>query len=114
MAGMTSLPAGVRLVGMSQEGASILVLRWSNDTITQHPVRAIRLAGPCAECVDEWTNQPRLDPDSVPADVQPLRIEPVGLYGVQIAWSDGHGTGIYTFETLWGLASETPDSPPSE
>jgi len=111
---MTSLPPGVRPVDMSQEGVSILVLRWSNDVVTRQPVRALRLACPCAECVDEWTNQPRLDPDAVPADVHPLRIEPVGLYGLQIAWSDGHGTGIYTFETLWSLAAETQESPPPE
>ena len=29
-----------------------------------------------------------------------MRIEPVGLYGLSIEWSDGHSTGIYTFDTL--------------
>jgi DUF971 family protein len=114
MASMSLLPAGVRPVDMSQDGPGVLVLRWSNDAVTQHQVRSLRLACPCAECVDEWTNQPRLDPESVPADVHPMRIEPVGLYGLQIAWSDGHGTGIYTFETLWSLAAETQDKSPSE
>ena len=27
-------------------------------------------------------------------------ITPVGNYGVQVAWKDGHDTGIYTWEML--------------
>jgi DUF971 family protein len=27
----------------------------------------------------------------------------VGTYGIRIRWSDGHGTGIYTFEILRAL-----------
>jgi DUF971 family protein len=63
-------------------------------------VRDLRLACKCAECVDEWTGARRVDETKVPLDVHPLNIEPVGLYGLQIQWSDGHGTGIYTWETL--------------
>jgi DUF971 family protein len=40
----------------------------------------------------------------VPDDVHPLRIEPVGRYAIQIAWSDGHGSGIYPFRRLRTLA----------
>lgn len=89
---------------LSQKGADTLVIDWKSGARTEHRVRALRLACRCAQCVDEWTNDPLLDPASVPADVRPLRIEPVGLYGLQFEWSDGHGTGIYTFETLWDLA----------
>jgi len=63
-------------------------------------VRSLRLACGCATCVDEWTGQGRLDPDSVPKDVHPLKIEPVGRYAIQIDWSDGHSTGIYPFRRL--------------
>jgi DUF971 family protein len=28
------------------------------------------------------------------------QLNPVGAYAVQIVWSDGHDTGIYSFETL--------------
>ena len=27
-------------------------------------------------------------------------LNPVGAYAVQIVWSDGHDTGIYSFESL--------------
>ena len=94
------LPPGARPVRLSQEGPDTLVVRWSHGHESRYPVRALRLACRCASCVDEWTGEARLSPESVPADVRPRSIEPVGLYGLQIDWSDGHNTGIFTFETL--------------
>ncbi len=64
------------------------------------PARPLRLSCPCAACVEEMTGRPVLDPDNVPADVRPLRVALVGVYGLRISWSDGHGTGIFTFERL--------------
>lgn len=29
-----------------------------------------------------------------------VSLEPVGNYGVQASWKDGHNTGIYTWEML--------------
>jgi DUF971 family protein len=46
------------------------------------------------------TGRPLLDPSRVPADVRPLRLALVGAYGLRVVWSDGHDTGIYTFERL--------------
>ena len=46
------------------------------------------------------TGKPLLDPATVPADIRPLSVELVGAYGLRVHWSDGHGTGIYTFENL--------------
>ena len=67
-------------------------------------VRELRLACGCAQCVDEWSGEGRLDESAVPEDVHPLRIEPVGRYAIQIAWSDGHASGIYPFRRLRELA----------
>jgi ATP-binding protein involved in chromosome partitioning len=64
------------------------------------PARALRLACPCAACVEEMSGRPLLDPASVPADVRPLRLALVGAYGLRVAWSDHHDTGIYTFDRL--------------
>jgi DUF971 family protein len=64
------------------------------------PARALRLACPCAACVEEMTGRPVLDPATVPEDVRPLRLALVGAYGIRVEWSDGHGTGIFTFERL--------------
>ncbi|MCL4864313.1 MAG: DUF971 domain-containing protein [Gemmatimonadales bacterium] len=62
--------------------------------------RALRLACPCAGCVEEMSGRPLLDPATVPEAVRPVQVALVGTYGIRVAWSDGHGTGIYTFARL--------------
>ena len=68
-----------------------------------YPARALRLACPCAGCVEEMTGRPLLDPATVPADVKPLALSLVGAYGLKVHWSDGHATGIYTFAHLFDV-----------
>jgi ATP-binding protein involved in chromosome partitioning len=80
-----------------------LAITWSDGLESGYEVRALRLACGCAHCVDEWTGAKRLDPDSVPGDVRPLEIAPVGRYGIRIDWSDGHTAGIYSFRRLRDL-----------
>jgi len=94
-----------------QNGPRELSITWADGLECLYPVRALRLACACASCVDEWTGQPRLDPTSVPEDVAPSRIESVGRYAIQIAWSDGHDTGIYTFSRLRELGETGLASP---
>jgi ATP-binding protein involved in chromosome partitioning len=68
--------------------------------LARFEARTLRLACPCAECVEEMTGRPILDPSRVPADVRPVSLALVGAYGLRVTWSDGHGTGIYTFDRL--------------
>lgn len=65
-----------------------------------YPARGLRLACGCAVCVEEMTGRPMLDPARVADDIRPMSVALVGTYGIRIQWSDGHGTGIYTFERL--------------
>lgn len=65
-----------------------------------YPARKLRLGCPCAECVEEMSGRRLLDPATVAPDIRPLEVRLVGAYGLRISWSDGHGTGIYTFERL--------------
>ena len=83
-----------------QAGPRTLAIVWADGHESRYDVRELRLACGCARCVDEWTGAGRLDPASVPDDVHPLRIEPVGRYAIQIEWSDGHSSGIYPFRRL--------------
>ncbi len=92
---------------IEQAGARSLAITWGDGVRHEYDVRALRLACGCAQCVDEWTGAGRLDPDSVPEDVHPLRIEGVGRYALQIDWSDGHSAGIYPFRRLRGLGDGT-------
>ena len=66
------------------------------------PARELRLACPCAGCVEEMSGKPLLDPATVPQDVRPLRLALVGAYGLRIEWSDGHGTGNLHLRTAAG------------
>ena len=81
------------------EGQTLTIL-WSDGHRSTYPGHHLRCQCQCALCVDEWTGQPRLSPERIPSDVRPLQANPVGRYGIQIDWSDGHTTGIYTFERL--------------
>lgn len=62
--------------------------------------REVRLACPCAGCVDEMSGTRTLDPGRVPADVSALSWSPVGQYAIAFEWSDGHRSGIYSFALL--------------
>lgn len=77
-------------------GDTIIIL-WNDGHRSPYPHRYLRLRCQCANCVEEMTGRPRLDPDSVPADVRAVDQMPVGSYGLQFLWSDTHYTGIYTY-----------------
>jgi len=91
-----ALPAHV---GPNEDGTA-LVIEWKDGHVSEYAPRALRLACPCAGCVDEMTGRRTLDPGSVNAGVHPLQIGYVGRYALGFQWSDGHSTGIYPFEYL--------------
>ena len=97
----TTTPTRIEQVGPSELG-----ITWSDGRESRYAVRELRLACACAHCVDEWSGEPLLDVASVPEDVHPLKIQPVGRYAIQIDWSDGHSTGIYSFSQLRALDAE--------
>ncbi len=94
------MPEDTTPTGIRQQDARTLAITWADGHESRLDVRELRLACGCAVCVDEWTGEERLEPASVPDDVRPLRIEPVGRYAIQIEWSDGHASGIYPFKRL--------------
>jgi DUF971 family protein len=77
-----------------------ILIEWNAEHHALYPARELRLACPCAACVDEMSGRALLNPTAVPADIRPVSLALVGAYGLQVDWSDGHGTGIYTFQRL--------------
>ena len=68
-----------------------------------YPARMLRLACRCAACREEMTGRPLLDITAVSQDIDAVQVQIVGQYGIRIDWSDGHNTGIYTYEQLWEM-----------
>jgi DUF971 family protein len=95
---MTKLPPVPRAIERRDTG---ILIEWDAAGHSWfYPARELRLACPCAACIQEMTGRPLLDPASVPADVRPESIVLVGAYGLKVRWSDGHDTGIYGFARL--------------
>jgi ATP-binding protein involved in chromosome partitioning len=80
-----------------------VTITWADDHVGVYSARDLRLACQCALCREEMSGRPLLDPASVPADIAPLRISLVGAYAIRIDWSDGHSTGLYTYDYLLGI-----------
>lgn len=87
-------------VSMIKIGDEGLDLEWSDGHLSHYEAKYLRINCSCAECVEEWTNRPLLDPATVPMDIRIEDHIPVGKYAIQFLWSDTHYTGIYPFELL--------------
>ncbi len=81
-----------------------LQIVWQDEVVTCYTPRQLRLACPCAQCVEEWTGRKVLDPDSVAEDILLLNVDMVGRYALNFKWSDFHDTGIFTFELMREIA----------
>jgi DUF971 family protein len=77
-----------------------LVITWSDGRVQRYPYVALRGDCRCAECVDEMTGKRLLDPATIPADITIKAMQLTGNYALQITWSDGHDTGLFTWRRL--------------
>jgi ATP-binding protein involved in chromosome partitioning len=87
--------------GESQE----LRLEWPDGQSTALDAYTLRVNCGCANCVDENTGKPLLDPARVPAAIRMVSVQSVGRYALTASFTDGHSTGIYPFKKLRGLKS---------
>ncbi len=75
-------------------------ITWNDGHFGSDPSWYLREKCPCAVCVEEFTGEHRVAPGSIPSTLERTGVAPVGNYALQFEWSDGHGTGIYTFDYL--------------
>jgi len=73
---------------------------WDEGDEDVWSARDLRIRCTCAHCQSEATGERILDPATVPLDITVTDMNLVGNYGVQVTFSDGHGTGIYRFREL--------------
>ncbi|MCF0225270.1 MAG: DUF971 domain-containing protein, partial [Fibrobacter sp.] len=84
-----------------------LGFEWNDGSRGACNVRKLRLSCPCALCVDEHTGKKILNDDTVPLDVKLLKVQSVGRYAATLAFSDGHGSGIYPYTMLKELTKKS-------
>lgn len=81
---------------------------WKDGHHSSYDVVYLRDWCPCASCSGAHGTEPRPKSTDQPAGPfqmykpkeRMVSIEPVGTYALRIAWSDGHNTGIYSYDHL--------------
>lgn len=106
------VPNSIRV--RKEEGVTIL---WSDGTHSTYPAAHLRRLSPSAEArelrkslaTNPLTVLPTA-PDTGP--IQAVDVELVGNYALRIRFSDGHSTGLYTWEYLRQIDPERGTYPP--
>ncbi len=83
-----------------EESDSALSIKWSDEAETKYDAAGLRRACPCAGCVNEWTGEKTLKAENVADDLSFSSISIVGRYALNFHFSDGHDTGIFSFDYL--------------
>ena len=91
---------------IAQEGEAALRITWADGRACRYGAAALRRVCPCAQCVNEFTGERVLRPDSVPDALTIADVQLVGRYALNFRWSDGHQTGIYSFRLLRELCEQ--------
>jgi DUF971 family protein len=86
-----------------QEGDASLRITWADGRVCNYEAATLRRACPCAQCVNEWTGQRTLKPETIADEIQISDLTIVGRYALNFRWSDRHETGIYSFQYLRDL-----------
>jgi len=83
---------------------------WKGGHRSSYSLAYLRDHCPCASCTGAHGTEPQRSSYSAPQQTNPfkmytpvlkmLNVEPVGHYAFRIEWSDGHNTGIYSYDHL--------------
>lgn len=107
---MTTGGEPLKPLSLRREGDGLRI-DWNDGASTVVSWRTLRTNCPCATCNEERVKP--ADPfrvlsaqEAAAGPPTPTGMKPLGHYAYQIAWNDGHDTGIYPIELLRSL-SET-------
>ena len=87
-----------------EESDSEISINWSDEAETKYNAADLRRACPCAGCINEWTGEKMLKAENVADNLSFSSISIVGRYALNFHFSDGHDTGIYSFDYLRKLS----------
>jgi DUF971 family protein len=76
---------------------------WKDGHHSEYGVTYLRDKCPCASCTGAHGTPPRQPESDNPFQMykptlKMLGVEPVGAYAIRINWSDGHSSGIYSYD----------------
>jgi DUF971 family protein len=77
----------------------VLEIAFADGKVFRLTCEFLRVYSPSAEVRGHGPGQEVLQAGK--KDVEITRVEPVGSYAVQLAFSDGHDTGIYSWDLLY-------------
>jgi DUF971 family protein len=98
-------PTDVKVFVTSGEGVAIT---WSDGHASRYTFPQLRDNCPCATCNDERQKEKPGAANPLPMykpRVTAKSATSVGNYAIQIQFSDGHSTGIYSFDALREMCS---------
>ncbi|WP_299469692.1 DUF971 domain-containing protein [uncultured Gimesia sp.] len=88
-----------------------VLIGWNDGQQRRYLFSELRKACPCAACRHKTTGE-AADPMKLtvlsPIELQPIKVEKMSLagnYAYRITFSDGHNTGLFTFELLRELGA---------
>ncbi len=91
--------------------AQTLTIDWQDGHRSEFELGRLRRVCPCATCRKERDTPPTsLRILNLPAGVGKIEVidaELMGLYAINLKWSDGHNSGIYDYKFLRALDAET-------
>ncbi|MGR8929020.1 MAG: gamma-butyrobetaine hydroxylase-like domain-containing protein [Gammaproteobacteria bacterium] len=96
------LPTEIKL----HQQSAILEVHFDDDSIFEMPAEYLRVFTQSAEAVGHGPGQETLQIGK--EDVAITDIRPVGNYAIALTFSDGHNSGIYSWDLLYKLGSEFP------
>ncbi|MBK1683575.1 gamma-butyrobetaine hydroxylase-like domain-containing protein [Rhodoferax fermentans] len=82
----------------------VLEISFSDGASFRIPFELLRVCSPSAEVQGHGPGQETVQTGKRHVDL--VAIEPVGNYAVQPTFSDGHNTGLYTWDYLYLLGSQ--------
>jgi len=95
-----TFPTDIKLHKLSK----ILEIFFDNGQTFQLPCEYLRVYTPSAEALGHAPGQETLQIAKENVSIESIR--PIGNYGIAPDFSDGHNSGIYTWELLYKLGNE--------
>lgn len=94
---MQAVPKEIR-----RQGTHALRIWWEDGHVSEYPNPYLRDHCPCAACRQSPPKRrlPVVERQRQGGELYAAQIGVVGRYALSVRWSDGHDSGIYSYQTL--------------